>query len=479
MLYIYSSSIIKIICIKNHQKCNNYKERDKKVLKEEKKLTTRVIIVRHGQSSYNAQNMIQGRCDESVITEKGKKDAQMVGETLSKVVLNNFYCSPLQRAKQTAEIIKESSQTNPNLQAHQKLLEINLPLWEKMNKKDLKNTEAYETWKKHPHEFKMTVEGKDHYPVISLYQQAQEFWQEVIPANKGKTILIVAHNGINRCLIMTALGIDVSRYHTIQQSNCCINVLNFTGDWGDAVQLESLNQTSHLGIPIPPPRPGHKGVRLLLVRHGETEWNRVSRFQGIKDIPLNENGKMQAQKAADFLKNVPLNFGVTSPLLRPKETAEIILQYHSHITLDEQKDLMEISHGLWEGKLEKEIEADFPGLLQQWKDKPETVQMPEGENLQQIWERAVKCWQEIVNNYYDSEEMKIGLVSAHDAINKVIICYLLGLKDANFWNIKQGNGAVTVVDYPQGLQGEPVIQAINITTHLSSGIFDNTAAGAL
>jgi probable phosphoglycerate mutase len=425
--------------------------------------------------------MIQGRCDESVITEKGIKDAQIVGKTLSKVRLDNFYCSPLQRAKKTAEIIQECSETHPTLTVSQKLLEINLILWEKWKKDDVKvqYAEEYRIWKEQPHQFKMVVEGKDYYPVLSLYQQAQEFWQEIIPQNEGKTILIVAHNGINRCLIMTALGIDVSRYHTIQQSNCCINVLNFTGNFGEPVQLESLNQTSHLEIPIPPPRPGDQGVRLLLVRHGETEWNRVSRFQGVKDIPLNENGKKQAQKAAEFLKEIKLDFAVTSPLLRPKETAEIILQNHPQITLDLEQQLIEISHGLWEGKLEKEIEAEFPGLLQQWKEKPETVQMPEGENLQQVWERAIKCWQEIVKKYNDSSENKTGIVVAHDAINKVILCYLLALKPANIWNIKQGNGAVTVIDYPQGLEGLPVLQAINITNHLDAGIFDNTAAGAL
>ncbi|VEP17028.1 hypothetical protein H1P_530008 [Hyella patelloides LEGE 07179] len=61
---------------------------------------------------------------------------------------------------------------------------------------------------------------------------------------------------------------------------------------------------------------------------------------------------------------------------------------------------------------------------------------------------------------------------AHDAINKVIVCYLLGLKPANFWSIKQGNGAVTVIDYPQGASGKPVLQAINLTSHLSGGVLD-------
>jgi probable phosphoglycerate mutase len=105
--------------------------------------------------------------------------------------------------------------------------------------------------------------------------------------------------------------------------------------------------------------------------------------------------------------------------------------------------------------------------------------MPEGENLQQVWERAVAAWQEIVATYTNSDSPQTGIVVAHDAINKVILCYLLGLKPDNFWNIKQGNGAVSVIDYPKGSEEQPVLQAINITTHLSDGILDRTAAGAL
>ena len=444
-------------------------------------MTTRVIIVRHGQSSFNAQRMIQGRCDESTITAKGEQQANLLGQTLQDVQVSAFYCSPLQRAYKTAKIVQELNNHQPELVVAEKLREINLPQWEKWTKDDVKKefAQQYQTWKQAPQQLTMTFEGQEIYPVLDLYKQAQEFWQEVIPKHKDGTILIAAHNGINRCLLLTALGIDASRYHTLQQSNCCINVLNFTGDFGDPVQLESLNQTSHLGMPIPDFRPEQKqGLRLLLVRHGETEWNRMSRFQGIKDIPLNDNGRQQAQKAADFLKDIPIDFAVSSHLSRPKETGEIILQYHSEIDIQTEKDLEEISHGLWEGMLESEIEADYADLLAQWKVKPETVQMPEGENLQQVWDRAIKCWLKVVEENLESGELKTGLVTAHDAINKVIICYLLGLETANFWNIKQGNGAVTVIDYPNGLEGLPILQAINITSHLG-GVFDRTAAGAL
>ena len=446
-------------------------------------MATRVIIVRHGQSTYNAQKIIQGRCNESVLTEKGIADAQQLGQTLSEVKIDAFYCSPLQRAKQTAETIQASLAHPPALQPTDRLLEIDLPLWEKLQKDTAKSQFAddYRQWKENPHEFKMILEdGTEHYPVLALYEQAQDFWREAITKHQGQTILIVAHNGINRCLIMSAIGITSERYHTIQQSNCCINILNFSGGFGDAVQLESLNQTSHLGIPVPPTRPPHSGPRLLLVRHGETNWNKESRFQGIRDIPLNDNGRSQGRKAATFLQNIPIDFAVSSSMLRPKETAEIILAEHSGVPLETTPELIEICHGLWEGMLESEIQAEYSDLLQQWKDKPETVQMPEGENLQQVWDRGVAAWNKIAANHSNNDTPKTGLVVAHDAINKVILCYLLGLKPENFWNIKQGNGAVSVIDYPQGAKGKPVLQAINITTHLSGGsILDQTAAGAL
>ena len=446
-------------------------------------MATRVIIVRHGQSTYNAQKMIQGRCNESVLTDKGIKDAQLVGRALSSLQINAFYCSPLQRAKKTAEIILSCLENPPQLQPTDKLMEIDLPLWEKLKKDEVttKFADEYRQWKENPHEFKMTLaDGKDHYPVGSLYIQSQGFWQDTISKHQGQTILITAHNGINRCLIMSAIGMSSDRYHSIQQSNCCINILNFTGNYGDPVQLESLNQTSHLGIPIPPVRPPHAGPRLLMVRHGETNWNKESRFQGIRDIPLNENGRSQGRKAGAFLKDVHIDFAVSSSMLRPKETAEIILQHHPDVPLSTTPELIEICHGLWEGMLETEIQADYRDLLQQWKDKPETVQMPEGENLRQVWDRGVKAWNKIVEEHSDTDTPKTGLVVAHDAINKVILCYLLGLKPGNFWNIKQGNCAVSVIDYPQGASGKPVLQAINITTHLSGGsIIDRTASGAL
>jgi phosphoserine phosphatase len=163
---------------------------------------------------------------------------------------------------------------------------------------------------------------------------------------------------------------------------------------------------------------------------------------------------------------------------RPKETAQIVLKEHPGVTLLEDADLREIGHGLWEGKFESEIDAEYPGELERWRNQPEDVQMPEGEHLKDVSIRATAAWQKLLAQV--GNKPQTGIVVAHDATNKVLLCHLLGLDLADFWKIKQGNGAVTVIDYPDGIEGQPVIQALNLTSHLSGGgILDRTAAGAL
>jgi phosphoserine phosphatase len=448
-------------------------------------MTTRVILVRHGKSTYNQERRIQGRLDKSILTEAGRSAAILVGDTLSSITFDAAYSSPLQRAKETAEIIVSRLTNPPQLQPTDQLMEIDLPLWEGMLRQDAIDQfpEAYRCWQQQPDKFSMKLPSKDgeieHFPVLALFANARHFWQELLSRHKSGTILVVAHNGINRALIATASEISPAYYQSIQQSNCGISVINFatspvSTDEKVAVQLESVNLTAHTGEIFPKPRDGHSGPRLLLVRHGETDWNRAGKFQGQIDVPLNDNGRAQSSRAAEFLKDVKLDFAISSSMLRPKETAEIILKYHTDLKLELRDELREISHGLWEGKFESEIEASYPGLLEEWKTSPENVQMPEGENLQQVWERAIAAWQDIVLSVSGT-----GIVVAHDAINKAILCHLFGLEPEHFWKFKQGNGAVSVIDYPHGPEGLPVLQAMNVTTHLSAGVFDQTAAGAL
>lgn len=413
-----------------------------------------------------------------------------MGQALVGIPFDAVWASPLKRARKTAEIITaELQKGTPALAAPtftDNLKEVSLPLWEGMPFSDAETQypETFEQWRTDPANFVMAVPQPDgstveFYPIRELYQQAARFWQELLAAHQGQTILIVAHSAINRALISTAIGLGPERFNNLNQANCNISVLNFAGGWGSPVQVEAMNLTSHMGAPLPDMRRGHRGPRMLLVRHGETEWNRQGRFQGQIDVPLNDNGRAQGAKAAEFLKPVTIDAAYTSFMARPKETAEIILQHHAGLTLHSINELQEISHGEWEGLYESEIESNYPGMLEQWQSQPETVQMPGGENLEQVWLRSIAAWKQIVAAHSGGDTVQTVLVVAHDAVNKALLCHVLGLGPDSFWRFKQGNGAVSVIDYPNGIDSAPVLTTANITIHLSGSVLDKTAAGAL
>ncbi len=160
---------------------------------------------------------------------------------------------------------------------------------------------------------------------------------------------------------------------------------------------------------------------------------------------------------------------------RPYETAEIILQREKDIKIKKIDALKEISHGLWEGKLEKEIKEEWSDLLRIWHNNPEEVKMPKGESIKEVSERSIKAWNEICSTQINKD---LTLLVAHDAVNKTLICNILGIDCSNIWMIKQGNGGITVIDIFNDPQKDDVISALNITTHLG-GILDSTASGAL
>ncbi|MCS6960827.1 MAG: histidine phosphatase family protein [Pseudanabaenaceae cyanobacterium SKYGB_i_bin29] len=433
--------------------------------------------MRHGESTSNLQGLVQGRgflddpARQSALTEKGVNQALAVGKALLDIEIDYMLVSPLKRAQQTAELINSLRSYPLPTTTVANLCEIDLPGWEGVSFEEVKRTspDRYHCWHNTPHLLEM--QGK--YPVLDLFAQAQAFWQELLPSYQGKTVLCIGHSGINRALIFTALGITPDRYHCLSQGNCCVSVINFKPD--GTAQLESANLTQHHNHILYPLRSGWTGPRILLVRHGETQWNREQRFQGQIDVPLNQTGLAQAQKTAEFLRSVKIDRAFASPLLRPKQTAEAILAGRD-VPLTLLDDLKEISHGLWEGKLETEIAQEFPGELERWQREPQNVQMPQGENLQQVWQRAKRAWQEIITVSQPGETV---LVVGHDAINKALLCQLFDLKPDRFWAFKQGNGGISVVDFREGKESAPVLTTANITFHLSGSILDTTAKGAL
>ncbi|MEO1001494.1 MAG: histidine phosphatase family protein [Cyanobacteria bacterium J06638_7] len=446
-------------------------------------MSLRIVLVRHGLSSFNVEQRIQGRDDLSALTEEGVEQARAAGAALASVPFDAAYSSPMQRARDTARHLLDvhPGELSPGLEDD--LLEIDLAPWSGLLRRELRDRYPGEeaTWRTAPHTLELERrDGSRYRPLPELMEQAARFRALLLQrhraalAGEDQSVLVVAHNAILRCLVLTLLGLDATGFRRLRLDNGSLSVLNLSSGVGGApsVQLESLNGTAHLGEPLPA---RGTGPRLLLVRHGETDWNRQGRFQGQIDIPLNANGLAQAEAAGTFLASVSIHRAYTSALARPRQTAEQILACHPGVPLTATRGLVEIGHGLWEGRLEREINEGWPQLLAAWKRAPQTVQMPEGETIHDVWHRSLDTWRTIAASLEGGET---ALVVAHDAVNKAILCGLLGLTPADIWMIKQGNGGVSVIDYPPAADGTAVLAALNLTSHLG-GVLDSTAAGAL
>ena len=436
------------------------------------------MLVRHGLSSFNLEHRIQGRDDLSNLTEEGEHQARRTGEALAELNFNAVYSSPLQRASATTAALLASHGTPLTPAYDDDLLEIDLAPWSGLLRSEVRalDPEQERRWREAPETMELQrADGSRFLPVPELLTQAGRFADRLLARHgDDDTVLVVAHNAILRCLVLHLLGLPASGFQRLRLDNAAISVLNLVraGGGRPSVQIESLNGTSHLGSPLPP---SGAGCRLLLVRHGETDWNRQGSFQGQIDIPLNPHGLAQAEAARAFLAPIPLQRAYSSDMARPLRTAEVILGSHPGVPLTTTRGLREIGHGLWEGRLESEIAAGWPDLLAAWKRSPETVQMPEGETITGVWDRSLAAWNRIAAGLGPQET---ALVVAHDAVNKTILCALLGLSPADIWTVKQGNGGVTVIDYPRGAAAAPVVTALNLTAHLG-GVIDRTAAGAL
>ena len=442
-------------------------------------MTIRLVLVRHGQSSFNAKGLIQGRTDDSFLTDEGYEQALKAGKALSKINFDKIYSSPLVRAKETAKTIEKSFIKEQEIIFDNNLLEVDLSEWSGLKIDEIKNKfpKIYPIWKNDPENLILKrKEGKTYKPIQELFSQATNFLEDILRIYLDKddvNILVVGHNAILRCLILSLLGKPNQGFRKIRLENASFSILNISSHGKSfKTQIECLNQTSHLNKNIP----NQIGdSRIFLVRHGETNWNKEGRFQGQIDIPLNENGKDQARRTSEYLRDVYFNKAFSSSMHRPYETAQIILQKNKDLKIEKIDSLVEISHGLWEGKLEAEIREQWPILLKNWHDKPEEVMMPEGESIKDVSERSSLAFNKIC---LSQKENDLTLLVAHDAVNKTLICNIFEISYSNIWMIKQGNGGITVIDLFNDPSKPPVISALNITTHLG-GIIDSTASGAL
>jgi broad specificity phosphatase PhoE len=198
-------------------------------------------------------------------------------------------------------------------------------------------------------------------------------------------------------------------------------------------------------------------TRIIIARHGETDWNVGEVFRGRLDVGLNETGLAQAEALGQHLAGMNVEAVYSSPLKRALDTARSVAVHHD-LEVSVAQGLVDFNYGAWQGLTHQEVKERYAELYRRWLAEPHLVTMPDGESLDDVAERA----RHVVENVADSHKGTVVLVS-HRVVNKVLTCSLLGLDNSHFWNIRQDVTGTTIFEYEDGLF---ILTRHNDTSHL-------------
>ena len=163
-------------------------------------------------------------------------------------------------------------------------------------------------------------------------------------------------------------------------------------------------------------------TRFIITRHGTTDWNRQGKMQGTSDIPLSEEGKAQAEKLSERLKEESIDAAYSSMLQRAYATAEKVLSHHPHVSLNRTPVLNEMDWGTWEGRTLDEINRDVPHLLEQREKQKFHFAPPGGESPDFLKKRIMPFVEMLV----EMHPVQTILIMGHNGINRVFVGTLLG-----------------------------------------------------
>jgi len=185
-------------------------------------------------------------------------------------------------------------------------------------------------------------------------------------------------------------------------------------------------------------------MKIILARHGETEWNVEEVFRGTIDVELNETGLKQAELLGEYLRDEKIEAIYSSPLKRALNTAEAIAR-HQKLDVEVSQGLIDLNFGEWQGLSSKEVKEKYQEQYAKWLNHPDRLQFPGGETLKDVRQRALGLVNKVIAEYEGTV-----VLAAHRVVNKVLICALLGLDNSHFWNIRQDTCGITTFSHHQG-----------------------------
>jgi probable phosphoglycerate mutase len=201
--------------------------------------------------------------------------------------------------------------------------------------------------------------------------------------------------------------------------------------------------------------------RIYLIRHGETEFNRLGVFRGRYEVDLNDRGRRQAGEIGEALKDEGLEKLFAGPLSRARETAEIISGVIGvEIEIDEAFN--NIFLGDWQGVEKARVRKEYPEEWKRWTEAPEQLVVPGGERVEDVRQRAVEGLRRIL----DQTTSTVGIVT-HRSVIKVLGAALLGAGEPYFWKFYIDNAAYSIFEHRDG---EFVLVGWNRNHHLSEKV---------
>ena len=201
-------------------------------------------------------------------------------------------------------------------------------------------------------------------------------------------------------------------------------------------------------------------AEILLIRHGETEWNRREVFRGRADVPLSARGREQARLLGEALKGSEVQAVYSSPLSRARQTARPLAEALG-IEVQTDERLVDMSFGRWESRPRAEIENEDPALYRAWLTEPQEFRAPDGESLADVIARVWPAMGEIAARHRGGR----AAIVTHRVVCKVLLCSALGAGEAAFWRVRVDTASISIFDASDDLW---VVTRLNDTHHLEA-----------
>ena len=207
----------------------------------------------------------------------------------------------------------------------------------------------------------------------------------------------------------------------------------------------------------------HMPIKLILIRHGESDGNAQRKFSGFQDVKLTEKGIWQAKRLARRLEGVQVDAFYCSDLKRARRTAEIIFGDRGE-DIVVSPNLREINFGIWEGMTFEEIKSREGAKFTSWMENPDEKSIiPQGESLAILNERVMTEVNRILQEHRNEEKDKTIAIVCHGGAIRIILCNALNLELKNLWFIEQNSTALNIIDY---YDNRGFISLLNDTSHL-------------